>query len=297
MIKFHLRLCPVNEQVKPYEVPFGHVFQGVIFGWLHEQCPRLVHELHTYEKVRPYAINCHIHRKKPLVGFTIVSYSYPLTSALIQAIRPLEGKILTVARKKYRINRLEIEKVFLEELINQSEPVRHFHIRFATPVQFHTAKGNYPVRFPLPSLLFGNLSTIWNNITKKTAQIDRQNFLRWVGAHCYPSGYRMRSAQYFIKTSQKVAGGQGFASYRIKTPNQRFYEDFNKGSSETLAEGKAEQIRAHYMNNSRWVDILCRLGEYTNVGGNRTAGMGVFLYYPKKYIHKRQSAEVISPPI
>jgi len=46
-------------------------------------------------------------------------------------------------------------------------------------------------------------------------------------------------------------------------------------------------VNEDYEQNCRWLEILCRFGEYTNVGGNRTAGMGVIRYYPKYYMRER----------
>ncbi len=300
MIKFHLKLFPINKHVKPYEIPFGHIFQGVIFGWLHKNSPRLAHELHAYQTVRPYAINCHIHKEEPLVEFTIVSFETLLSSSLIDICQSIEGKNLEIAGKKYCIVRTKIEKIYLDKLFKTSVPVRRFHIHFVTPVHFQTTKGNYPVRFPLPSMLFGNLSALWNAILKETSLIARGHFLRWIDSHCYTSGYKMRSCRYFITTAQKVAGGQGSASYNIKKPNERFYDHFYETQHnpsppvEELGESKQEFIEKYHSNNCRWIDLLCRLGEYTNVGGNRTAGMGVMRYFPKKYLEKGSPQKAIT---
>lgn len=298
MIRLLLKLYPINEQVKPYETPFGHIFQAVIFGWLHENCPQLTHKLHAYGEIRPYAINCHIHKKKPFVEFKIVSYNDVLSSVLIETIIPIEGKILTVAEKKYRVQNLKIERINLKKLIKTSKPVRNFHIHFPTPIHFSTSRGNYPVRFPLPSIFFGNLTSLYNDIIRKTALIERQNFLNWINTHCYVSGYEMKSAEYFIKTNQKVVGGQGSLSYRIKKPNESFYnqndilEDLS--GSHINSKNKQARIKAHYRENCRWIDLLCRLGEYTNVGRNRSAGMGVIRYFPKKYLEKEPALKVLS---
>lgn len=287
MMKFNFKLYPNNEHVNPYEIPFGHIFQAVIFGWLHQRFPKLIHELHSYQNIRPYAINCHIHQKKPLVEFSVVSYNKTLNGALKAIITSIGNKVLNVGGKKYQVKETKVKKIHITKLLEISKPVRHFHISFITPVHFSTSKGKYSVRFPLPSVLFGNLTTIWNDFLKKSAQIDHQDFMNWIKAHCYPSGYRMRSAQYFIKTSQKVIGGQGFVSYRIRKPNRNFYEQIN--TSNNLLDKKEGQIKTHHWNNCFLVEVLCRLGEYLNVGGNRTAGMGVIRYYPKDYLQDKHT--------
>jgi len=45
-----------------------------------------------------------------------------------------------------------------------------------------------------------------------------------------------------------------------------------------------EYVNADYESNCCWLEALCKLGAYTNVGVNRTAGMGVMGYFPKEYL-------------
>lgn len=292
MRKFHLELYPMNEQVKPYEIPFGHLFQSVIFGWLHEKCPKLTHELHSYGKIRPYAINCHIHRKDPLVEFTINSFDDSLSTVLHDTIYSVRDDTLDVAGKKYQLQRLHMEKIHLDNLIKASAPINHFHVRFITPIHFRTPSGNYPIRFPMPSHFFSNILKIWNTISPETTTIDTYDLIRWADVHCYPSGYKMKSGKYFISSNQTVAGGLGFVSYRIQKPNYHFYDDYNEFTTES--KDKSLDIDSHYRNSCQWIDLLCRVAEYTNLGGNRTAGMGVIKYYPKRYLEKSQSANMMS---
>jgi len=295
MIRFHFELFPINKQVKPYEIPFGHVFQGVIFGWLHEISPELFHELHAYGKVRPYAINCHIHRSEPLVEFSIVSFNSYLSAVLLKIVHSVEGKEFDVAEKKYMIEKCKVEKISYETIFNCMAPIYHFYIDFITPVHFQTSRGAYPIRFPLPEVIFGNLSTIWNNLTEISVKIDRKNFLKWINAHCYASGYRMKSSEYYISSTQKVAGGIGFVSYQVKKPNKNFYEHYEPYRKEDIAiDSIKNEINNHYRSNCCWIDLLCRFGEYINVGRNRTAGMGVIRYHPKNYLEEEAKSKLLS---
>ena len=287
MIKFHLNLLPANGHVKPYEIPFGYTFQSVIFGWLHEHHPRLLHELHSYERVRPYSINCYIHKNMPKVEFTIVSYEQQLSTALLDIITPQKGKSMTVAQKEYIIEDLNIESVKPTVLFHRAKPVKHFHIQFATPCHFNTIHGDYPVRFPMPDELFGNVLTLWKmmakNVGKNPIELNQQNFRAWINAHMYASSFKMRSASYFIQREKQVAGGQGFVAYRI-TPLDEYYccGRYNKNKNSLSTSEKTEATR-DYLTRCRCVEFLARLGEYTNVGGHRTAGMGVIRYFPKAY--------------
>ena len=100
----------------------------------------------------------------------------------------------------------------------------------------------------------------------------------------YGSGYKIRSVQTYIGKPKAVAGCLGNVSYRVTKINKNYYKYFLK---ELNREYDYEFVNGDYSNNCRWLEILCKLGEYTNVGANRTAGLGVLRYYPKKYLTER----------
>jgi CRISPR/Cas system endoribonuclease Cas6 (RAMP superfamily) len=256
--------------------------------------PNLPMRDHSYEKVRPYNIHCYIHKGEPLVEFTLVSYNQSLSSLLQDIFSSLKNRLINVAQKKYQIQDIRIEDLHLEQLIMESKPVRHFHVSFITPVHFQTSKGNYPIRFPMPIVFFSNMVKIWNSIPEKSAKIDVQDFFQWIEPHCFVSGFKMRSTRYYINTNQIVAGGVGYVTYRIKKPNSHFYEQ--NITCNTEFKNTEEDITFHYQNNCHWIDLLCRTAEYTNVGSNRTAGMGHIKYYPKSFIEKKQLAK-LNPPL
>ncbi|MFO8017615.1 MAG: CRISPR system precrRNA processing endoribonuclease RAMP protein Cas6 [Promethearchaeia archaeon] len=293
MMKFHLELIPANGHIQPYEIPYGYTFQTVIFGWLHEHNPKLYHKLHTYEEVRPYSINCYIHKDEPKVDFTIVASNQALASTLLEVVIPKKGTAITVARKKYIVEGVDVESIILETMLKQSKPVKRFHLQFATPCYFNTLKGNYPIRFPLPDALFGNLLNIWKAMSASTFTSRKKQFLSWIKAHIYPSSYKMRSASYFIARENQVAGGQGFVSFWINSPDDYYYQ--HKLKKDTLTAREKTECRQNHFQNSQLIDFLCKVGEYTNVGGHRTAGMGVVRYFPKEYCQPEDSETLAEP--
>ncbi|MGV9198575.1 MAG: CRISPR system precrRNA processing endoribonuclease RAMP protein Cas6 [Promethearchaeia archaeon] len=281
MIKLRLELIPANGHIKPYEIPFGYIFQSVIFRWLHKYKPKLYHKLHAYEEVRPYSLNCYIHENDPKVEFTIVSYHHPLSSALLKILTDLQDTELEVARKEYIVKKVDVDRIYLETLLRQSRPIKKFHIRFSTPCYFNTIKGEYPLRFPLPDALFGNIFNIWDSISADGPKLGRAEFISWIKAHIYPSRYQMRSASYYISPDHQIAGGQGFIVYMVKKLDEFYYKHKFPEETSHFTNDKFQKL---YLKNSQIIDFLCKLGEYTNVGGHRTAGMGVIQYFPKKYI-------------
>ncbi len=285
MIKLTFKLFPKDGRIKPYEHPYGYVFRGVIMKWLHEIKPELVHELHSFEKVRPYAINCIIHKKIPKIHFVIVSMDDFLSETLLQDLITSERVKLKIGQKDYFISSIKFARIDVKrDLVDKSKPIKGFNIQFVKPIYFNTSMGDYSVRFPLPNLLFGNLANIWNDNVSDITLVDRNSFINWVNAHIYISGYKLRTVKSEIGKSKPMIGAIGNASYRVTKINKKYYIHFldeNKSSYDY------KMVNEDYRGNCRWLETLCMMGEYTNVGANRTAGMGVIKYYSREYITDR----------
>lgn len=284
MIILTFELFPENGQIRPYETPFGYIFRGVLMKWLSEVKPELVHLLHEYEKIRPYSIKRYIHKRVPKIDFSLTTYDDSISEALLQDLLKGGNAEFIAGEKKYYISQIQFERVDVKSLFEKARPVRSFNIRFATPAYFNTSMGDYPVRFPLPALFFGNLANIWNDISKDLAEIDRERFLNWVNAHVYISYYKMKTVKREIGKPRPVYGGIGNASFRVKKMNKLHYKYFLE---EQERPQDHELVNQDYTENCRWLEILCRLGEYTNVGANRTAGLGVIKYYPKRTVREK----------
>ncbi len=281
MIKLTFELYPEDGRIKPYEHPYGYIFRGIIMNWLKEIKPALVHELHEFEEVRPYSINCIIQNKVPKIDFVLVSYDDALSDALLKDLLSSEKAKLKIGQKDYFISKISFERFSPNSFIEPSKPVNNFNVNFVKPTYFSSKIGNFPVRFPIPAVLFNNLANIWNSIFINQAEVDQDHLVDWINAHVYVSGYNMRSVKANIGKPSPVAGGLGNASYKVKKINEKYYEFFVK---EMHQERNLDFVNENYLNNCRWLEILCRMGELTNVGGNRTAGLGVMRYYPKTYV-------------
>jgi len=273
-------LYPENGHIRPYEVPFGYVFRGVLMKWLSDCKPELVHELHAHEQIRPYSINFFIYRKIPKIEFKLITYHDLISEVLLKDLISNNKSKLYMGEKCYILSQIGFERIDISQLLLSTQPVKAFSIRFVTPVYFNTSLGEYPVRFPLPSLFFGNLANIWNAINSKVAEINRDELINWINAHVYISYYKMKTVQRDIGKPEKVSGGLGSASFNVQKVNKKYYEKLLENqeySSENFS------IQEHYLDKCRWLDALCKLGQYTNVGANRTAGLGVINYYPREY--------------
>lgn len=284
MIKFTFELYPEDDLIKPYFQPYGYIFRAVIMKWLNEIKPELVHQLHEYEKIRPYSINCIIHKKPPKIDFIIVSFKTDLSITFLKDLISSENVKLKIGQKNYYLSHVKFKKIDIQTLVEESGCVKKFNISFPTSVYFNTKKGDYPVRFPIPILLFGNLVHIWNYINDTDFTLERNNFLDWINAHVYASGYKMKTAKREIGKPRPIIGGLGNVSYTVASINKIYYKHYLDNLNKKY---DFEFVRTDYLSNCKWLEILCKLGQYTNVGGNRTAGMGVMRYYPKKYVSEK----------
>ena len=254
MLNLIFELIPEEGVIDRYYSAYPYIFRGIFMDWLREIAPRFIHDLHEYEKIRPYSINRIIDLNR--IRFILTIFHENISESIMESILRGEKDQFNIGGKKFILSTIKFEKITLKQIIDDSRSVQMFNIRFITPVYFNTSKGDYQVRFPLPILLFGNLANIWNFIASGEAEINRKPFLEWVKMYVYFSSFKIETKESTIGKMKPVVGGLGKITYTVQDNNA---------------------------NYCCWLEILCRLGEYTNVGGNRTAGMGVMRYQPKKY--------------
>lgn len=278
MIKFTFELYPEDGKLGK-RIPFGYKFRGVIMKWLTEYNPELGESFHQPGEMRPYAINTIPRRKENKIEFILTSYNEQLSDTVIQDLLQSERVKLQVDGKQFFIAQITFERPNLDLMKKQAKSITRLQIQFVTPVYFNTSLGDYPVRFPIPDVLFGNLIHLWNDINANGQQLDRDSFMDWVNAHVYISGYRLRSAKRDIGKRKPIVGGLGNATYRVTEINRNYYKKLLEDMDRKY---DVEFVNENYSQNCQWLDALCKLGTYTNVGGNRTAGMGVIRYWVKE---------------
>ena len=271
MYKLKLYLKPKTEQYL-YNRPFGYVFRGYLMNWLKELAPKKVHELHDYNSIRPYSINSFYKRKEHLLELTFIAFKSDLGELLYNDIIDNNKFIIKLRDNIFNINNIEYGPIDLKKVFEQAKPVQKFSIYFPKPTYFNTSKGDYPIRIPIPTIIFSNLSTLWNSVSKQKQNINENHFVKWLETHMYLSGHKIQTIPLTIGKDVPVVGFKGHTSFIIKELNYDFYE-----------ERTIKAAQEDFLSNCIWTDFLCKLAEYTNVGVNRTAGFGIVNYYPESY--------------
>ena len=179
---------------------------------------------------------------------------------------------------------VSVSWVNFKDLVSRVNPIERFSLSFRTPCYFRAtsraisevfpsktrvvkSKGVYRfLPLPIPVLIFRNLVRIWRSFSDES--LDYEGFMKWV--------------EY---------GGIAISGFPKGIKTVRVYEQSNV---KKWAVGFIGVVRFHLPEDTYsekyavMADTLLRFAEYSNVGGNRTAGFGVVKYMPKGYRSPQQ---------
>jgi len=128
------------------------------------------------------------------------------------------------------------------------DPIRKFRVHFISPCYFRSPSSSYRfVPLPLPELMFRSLARLYSAFISDVIQ-DYREWLDSGGITV--SGYNIKTEKALLKKGMWSVGFIGWVNFSI--PDDAYREDFARLTSELLS-----------------------FGEYSNVGGGRTSGLGV----------------------
>ncbi len=209
------------------------------------------------------------------VYFTV--FDEKLINTLIGFIQgKLGGGEISLGRGVAKLNSIFFTEIFYEKLYESAEPVESFKINFITPTYFRSSpiefnedssrisdkKAFTPYKFivfPDPVLMFKSIIRVWRFFSDY--KIDFKDFINWLESGSvvvsgYPQGIKTRIVYEHPTTNKWCVGFTGEVYFTI--------------------------IKELYdIEMSRLVDMLLKFAEYSNVGGGKTAGLGVIKYSPK----------------
>ena len=189
------------------------------------------------------------------IRFLDDSYSQYLVKYLV------EHSDIEVCGGTLRIESVQVSLKSYEELYSKALEVEAFTLRFLTPTYFSKWGVEFHEAFPHPVAVFMNLLNLWNEFSP--IKFDKKTFRDWVEKSIAVSGYKLQKPLKTIDIGRgrAISGFSGWCAYRF-FPHKEFNEALNK-------------------NHLKLLYTLCRFGEFSNVGGNRTGGFGVIKFIPK----------------
>jgi len=271
-----INLTAVNKIAAQPRSYTGYLVRGLIYTLLRSSNPELAERLHQ-EKGSPASFSIkpphslqeklHLyHREIPENVYFTVTATFlreDLPQILCHSLLNLQGEI-PLGFGKATINEILLQQITPQHL-QEAEAVEKFSIQFITPTFFrvHIPKAvrkTEQVRvlpLPDPLHLFTNLYNIWNSYLKPRIS---EEYLEWLQQHPILIS-RLRNIKTHCYYEHPVKG-----VFAIGFTGTAYY---------TLAEDTYDKKMAKITHQ------LLKMAEYTNVGGNRTAGYGWITYRAK----------------
>lgn len=167
-------------------------------------------------------------------------------SRFVAAVLPkVQGLRIDVKGHLFEVERLEFEVVHTESVL-KGETFEEVSLRFETPTYFNPLRGNakYKVLYPDTTLLFASLVATAHQLTAESYPKPEE-----LAEQVYISGLDIKTP--YVKEASHEAP-TGFVGWVNLKPKEEADKDVR-----------------------RTILGLLRLGELTNVGGNRSGGYGV----------------------
>ncbi len=214
------------------------------------------------------------------MGFTLLSQE--IASRILKAVM----EEFSLRLQEVKVSPLEIS-VFEESysrLLKEARPVKRFAIDFLTPTYFRVspllASRLFPFKrpaggvserrlkkarrfhpLPNPILMMRNLTRLWSEFSDTPFNYGR--YLSWISAlglslSGFPKGIKTQRLYEHKTTGKFVVGFQGLVHFSV--PDDLYRKRW-----------------------ARITDALLKFAEYSNVGGGRTAGLGMVRYLPREY--------------
>ena len=264
MINFEIMLLAQNECLLP---PFtGQIIRGAMLQLIAKHDQLFAEKLHEGNIIRPYSLSPILGYNKKLGrtrrGEIIVDkgsmYKFRmgiLTSQLAERMVKIallkEEMNLQLVEGEFKVASIVINKKTIAELLMDKEkPKDSLSLTFLTPTYFNIAKQEFPMRFPDPRYLFMNLASLWNTFNEEKVFVDQTELFSWLENHISINAYDLSTHSVYIAKSAPKIGFKGWIRYQLS--GEESYQ--------------------------RWIHALAQYAEFSNVGANRTAGLGCVNY-------------------
>jgi len=264
----------------------GFAVRGVFFDVLKRVNEQLALRIHSEKAIASYSVtpvealrgqySSFIYNRfdGPLHAQFKISILEPgLMNVFTQALVSSSFRTVKLVDAEVPVVELSVVQQSFKKIMEEAKPVRRFEVLFRTPCYFRrsvsTGSSNSVLKedrppyrsVPLPDagLMFRNLARLWRRFSG--ISFEYGDYASWidkggVALAGFPTGIRTVRVYEHPKSNKWVMGFIG--GVRFSMPRDLFSEKF-----------------------ARFTDALMRFAEYSNVGGNRTAGFGVVKYLPK----------------
>lgn len=244
---------------KDFKLPrfTGHIARAITLHIIKNANPSIAQLLHEANVLKPFAVEpLYFKSKMKDENSYLVDSSYPcklivklldddFTNELVSCIASNDR--IFIREEELKLGEILIEQKCYKELIDQSKEISRFGIRFTTPTYFSRQKSEFFAIFPEPQIVFMNVFRIWKRFVKKKMSKDEfEQYKEWLMKEVGVTRYELMTLPINVERAKAKIGFVGYAFYGIN--KQEF---------------------------SKITHTLLQFAEFSNLGGGRTAGMGV----------------------
>ena len=271
----------------------GFACRGLFYETIKNHDPSLSSSLHSSRNLKPFSVSplmvltdkdykiVYRKFKPPCVGhFELKVFDGKLSSAVQMEVLS-DLKEIKLNNTLYQVAEVVVLNPEFSRFVAESKPVKSFSLRFRSPCFFRRTPQvmlkAYPSRFgrgfslaksqfrfhplPEPILLARSLARLWRAFYGGGLKLE--SFLGWVEAgglvvSGFPGGIKTVRVYEHPTSNKWVSGFIGKVHFNLPG------DLYDKSCAKTL-------------------DTLLRFGEYSHVGGGRTAGFGMVEYRPLEY--------------
>ncbi|MEM3694880.1 MAG: CRISPR system precrRNA processing endoribonuclease RAMP protein Cas6 [Candidatus Bathyarchaeia archaeon] len=242
-------------------LPFftGHVARGVFLHIVRQVDPKAAGVLHELDVSKPYSVTpLRFKSISRVENGLVLDPAHPCRVGFRFLRDDLAGYVLRFFERQnivmifdtvFRIASLSIKSKSYGDLEREAEAVERFRLVFQTPTYLPCLGSSYRWMFPDAVRVFSGLMRIWNKFSDGR-HFGKKEFLaykEWLAKNVGICGYRLWT-KLAVMRDKKAVGFVGWCSYE-------------------MGDLESEWNRVTVM--------LAKYAEYSNIGGNKTAGYGV----------------------
>ena len=231
----------------------GAFVRGFVYWVIRKFNRTFAEELHSSKELAPFSVTPVIKDGTPVERLEEgESYEFSICFFVPEIGEALKNYLTTVDKLYFAGCENELSRVKVRYCSKfRSEPVKKFSVEFVSPCYLRVpSSDNGKYRFlplPLPELMFRSLARLYSAFVEELP-LDYRKWLDSGGIAV--SGHDIKTEKVSLKKGVWSVGFTGWTNFSL--PSDVYDEDFAKITS-----------------------TLLDFGEYSNVGGGRTSGLGV----------------------
>ncbi len=242
----------VSSETKYFRMYSGAFVRGFVYWVLSRTDRTFAKKLHSSKSLAPFSVTPVMNDYKSVEKLEEgKEYTFTISFFVPEIGMALKNYLTSTDKIFFAGCENELKEVTVRycDLKNIEEsPIKKFRVNFVTPCYFRKPSNDYRfVPLPLPELMFRSLARLYSAFVSEIPEGYRE----WLDAGGIAvSGLDIRTEKVLLKKGLWSVGFTGWVNFTL--PDDVYREDFSKLTSRLL-----------------------KFGEYSNVGGGRTSGLGL----------------------